>query len=176
SPFLSSSSKSSPQPEGELIKKDKGKKAMSSKDAEEEGTESDFDDANLTGSKRIEESVKVDLAKQEVELGKDELVDLLGIDVVTWFYKAKLQYDKYCDKRLNRKGQSKITNCGVLTRKGPITPKVYREDGTSEIIPNFKANDMHLSKWREIKIIFTSVYVAVQKLKKALARASVQLG
>ncbi|GJS56477.1 hypothetical protein Tco_0629839 [Tanacetum coccineum] len=38
-----------------LNKKDKGKKAMSSKDAEEEGT------------------------KHEVELGRDELVDLLGI-------------------------------------------------------------------------------------------------
>ncbi|GJZ11296.1 hypothetical protein Tco_0546055 [Tanacetum coccineum] len=102
----------SPQPEGKLIKKDKGKKAMSSKDAKEEDTRSDFDeDANLTGSmvesskkkklkkfnfvtvrgyhiylttkqikeqKRIEESVKADLDKQEVELGKDELVDLLA--------------------------------------------------------------------------------------------------
>ncbi|GKE73956.1 hypothetical protein Tco_1535997, partial [Tanacetum coccineum] len=57
SPFLSSSSKSSPQPEGELIKKDKGKKAMSSKDAEEEGTKSDSDDVNLTGSK-VESSKK----------------------------------------------------------------------------------------------------------------------
>ncbi|GJY21702.1 retrovirus-related pol polyprotein from transposon TNT 1-94 [Tanacetum coccineum] len=128
----------SPQPEGELIKKEKGKKVMSSKDAKEEDTRSDFDeDANLTGSmvesskkkklkkfdfvtvrgyhiyltakqikeqKRIEESVKADLAKQEVELGKDELVDLLGIEVVIGFYKAKLQYEKYYDKMLNRRG------------------------------------------------------------------------
>ncbi|GJW70562.1 hypothetical protein Tco_0127479 [Tanacetum coccineum] len=70
--------KSSPQPEGELIKKDKEQK-------------------------RIEESVKADLAKQEVELGKEELVYLLGIDVVKGFYKAKLQYDKDCDKMLNRR-------------------------------------------------------------------------
>nr|GEV15192.1 Toll/interleukin-1 receptor (TIR) domain-containing protein [Tanacetum cinerariifolium] len=166
-----------------LIKKDKGKKAMSSKDAKEGDTGSDSDkDANSTGSmvksskkklkkfdfvtegsyhiyltakqikeqKRIEESVKADLAKQEVELGKDELVDLLGIEVVTGFYKAKLEYDKYYDKMLNKRGQSKITSYDVLIRKGPITLKVYREDGTSEIIPNFKASDLHLSEWREV--------------------------
>ncbi|GKC03592.1 hypothetical protein Tco_0995202, partial [Tanacetum coccineum] len=46
---LDSPPKSSPQPEGELIKKDKVKKVMSSKDAEEEGTESGSDDeGNLT--------------------------------------------------------------------------------------------------------------------------------
>ncbi|GJZ32339.1 hypothetical protein Tco_0577775 [Tanacetum coccineum] len=140
--------KRSPQPEGDLIKKDKGKIAMSSKDAEEKDTESDSDDeANLTGSmvksfkkknlnkfdfvsergdhihliaeqineqKRIEESVKADLAKQEVELGREELVDLLGIDV-----------------------------------KGTITLKVYREDGTDEVIPNFMPSDLHLVEWRE---------------------------
>nr|GEV49319.1 hypothetical protein [Tanacetum cinerariifolium] len=111
----------------ELIKKDEGKKSMSSKDAKEEGTKSESDEANLTGpigesskkkkikkfdfvtnrgdhihliaeqikeQKRIEESVKAELAKQEVELGKEELVNLLGIDVVKGFYKDKLQYFK----------------------------------------------------------------------------------
>ncbi|GJY85160.1 hypothetical protein Tco_0499186 [Tanacetum coccineum] len=51
---------------------------------------------------------------------------------------------------LNRIAVSRITNCDVLTRKGPITLKVYIEDGTSEIIPNFKASDLHLSEWREV--------------------------
>nr|GEW30152.1 hypothetical protein [Tanacetum cinerariifolium] len=46
---LDSSPKNSPQPEGELIQKDKGKKAMSSKDAKEKGTESETDkETNLT--------------------------------------------------------------------------------------------------------------------------------
>ncbi|GKE09129.1 hypothetical protein Tco_1412680 [Tanacetum coccineum] len=166
-----------------LSKKDKGKKAMYSKDAKEEGTESKSDDANLTGSRvksskqknlkqfdfiiekgkhihliadqikeqnKLEELAKADMAKQEVELGKEELVDLLGINVVKGFYKAKLEYDKYCDKMLNRRVQSKITNCNVLTRKGPSTLKVYREDGTNEIILDFKATDLHLSEWREV--------------------------
>ncbi|GJW49391.1 hypothetical protein Tco_0090742 [Tanacetum coccineum] len=146
SPFLSSPPMSSPQPKGELIKKDKGKKAMSSKDAEEEGTDSECDDANLTGSrvesskqkklkqfdfitgkgkhihlttdqikeqKKLEELAKADIARQEIELGKEELVDLLGIDVES----QTVMY---------------------LPRKGPITLKVYREDGTKE-----NADDIH---------------------------------
>nr|GEU32239.1 hypothetical protein [Tanacetum cinerariifolium] len=114
-PPYPSPSKRSPQPKGKLIKKDKGKKSMSSKDAEEEDIESDSNKkANLIGpigesykkkklkkfdfitkegdhihfteeqikeQKRIEESVKVDLAKQEVEVGKKELVDLLASDL-----------------------------------------------------------------------------------------------
>ncbi|GKA11450.1 hypothetical protein Tco_0690996 [Tanacetum coccineum] len=73
----------SPQYEGELIKKDKGKKVMSSKDAEEEGIDSKSDDANLTGSRKLKDLAKADMAKQEVVLGKEELVDLLGIDVAS---------------------------------------------------------------------------------------------
>ncbi|GKF35394.1 hypothetical protein Tco_0108594, partial [Tanacetum coccineum] len=48
------------------------------------------------------------------------------------------------------RAKSRITNCDVLTRKGPITLKVYREDGTSEIIHDFKASDLHLGEWREV--------------------------
>ncbi|GJZ49040.1 hypothetical protein Tco_0603230 [Tanacetum coccineum] len=99
--------KSSSQPEGEPIKKDKGKKAMSYKDVEEKSTKSDYDTntINLAGfmvesskkkkmkkfdfvtkggkhvhltkeqikeQKRIEESVKADTTKQEVEASKEE--------------------------------------------------------------------------------------------------------
>ncbi|GKC75286.1 hypothetical protein Tco_1126060 [Tanacetum coccineum] len=46
--------------------------------------------------------------------------------------------------------QKRIINCDVLTKKGPITLKVYREDGSDEVIPNFKAGDLHLAKWREV--------------------------
>ncbi|GJS09460.1 hypothetical protein Tco_0366256 [Tanacetum coccineum] len=155
--FLPSPPKSSSQPEGELIKKDKGKEVMSSMDVEEEKTESDSgdDSINLTGS-IVESSKKKKLKKfdfvteQEVELRKEEWIDLLGVDVVTKYYKAKLQYDKYCDKMLNRRVQSRITNCDYLTRKGPITLKVYREDGTDKVILNFKVSDLHLSEWREV--------------------------
>ncbi|GJR10172.1 hypothetical protein Tco_0792824 [Tanacetum coccineum] len=45
----------------------------------------------------------------------DELVDLLGIDVVTQYYNKKLLYDKYYDKMMKRIKSSKITNCDVHT-------------------------------------------------------------
>ncbi|GJW31568.1 hypothetical protein Tco_0051600 [Tanacetum coccineum] len=85
----------------------------------------------------------------EDESKEKELVDLLGPEVVNKYYNDKLQYDIYYDIMLNRRTESRITNCDVLTKKGPITLKVYREDGTSEVIPNFKASDLHLGEWRE---------------------------
>ncbi|GKA18318.1 transcription factor LHW-like protein isoform X1 [Tanacetum coccineum] len=153
SPFLLSPPKSFPQPKGELIKKYKDKGTMSSKDNEEEEIKSDYDDdaIKLTGSmvesskqkklkkfdyvtkkcehvhlteeqikdqKRLEESAKAEMAKKQKEEMKDELIDLLGVDVVK--------------------------------KKGPITLKVYREDGSDEVITDFKASDLHLSEWREV--------------------------
>ncbi|GJX85170.1 hypothetical protein Tco_0335944 [Tanacetum coccineum] len=177
--------KGSSQTEGKHIKKDKGKKALSSEEAVKESTESDFDDdeTHLSGSmvessrikkvknfdfvtedrnhihlteeqinqqKKIDEEAKAKAAKRESGVRKEELIDLLGPYVVNKYYNDKLQYDRYCDKMLHRRTVSKITNGDVLTKKGPITLKVYREDGTSEIIPNFKANDLHLGEWREV--------------------------
>ncbi|GJY54259.1 hypothetical protein Tco_0445923 [Tanacetum coccineum] len=76
--------------------------------------------------KKIEQSVKDDLAKKEVELGREELVDLLGINVVTNMYKAQMKYDKYCEKMLKRRALGKIINYDVFSKgKGPITLKVY---------------------------------------------------
>ncbi|GJT61691.1 hypothetical protein Tco_1005224 [Tanacetum coccineum] len=80
----------------------------------------------------------------------NELVDLLGIDIVTRYYNKKLLYDKYCDKMLKRRKSSKIINCDVLTQKGPITLQVYKEDGTVEVIPNVKVSDLHLVEWKEV--------------------------
>ncbi|GKA22799.1 hypothetical protein Tco_0708761 [Tanacetum coccineum] len=178
SPFLQNLQKSLSQPEGEHIKKNKHKRALSLKEAEKESTNSDSDDeTHVTGSmvesskikkvkkfdfitkdkkhihlieeqinqqKKMKEEAKAEAAKCEREVRKEELVDLLGPEVVNKYYNDKLQYDRYYDKMLNRRAESRITNCDVLTRKGQITLKVYREDGTSEIIPNFKASDLHL--------------------------------
>ncbi|GJT11583.1 hypothetical protein Tco_0858625 [Tanacetum coccineum] len=69
---------------------------------------------------------------------KDELVDLLGKNVMTQYYTKKLLFDKYCDKMLKRKKSPKITKSEVLTKKGPITLKIYREDGSNEVISNLK--------------------------------------
>ncbi|GKD66186.1 hypothetical protein Tco_1308294, partial [Tanacetum coccineum] len=138
---------SSFQNEGEHIKKDKGKKAMSSNDAEEVSIESDSDDetTHVLGS-MVESSKKKELKKREDKIRKEELIDLLGSEVVNKYYNDKLQYDRYCDKMLNRRAKSRITNCDILTRKGLITLKAYREDDTSEIIPEFKASDLLLGE------------------------------
>ncbi|GJU29733.1 hypothetical protein Tco_1173322 [Tanacetum coccineum] len=90
---------------------------------------------------------------------KDELVDLLGTNVVTQYYNKKLLFDKYCDKILKIKKSPKITNCEVLKKKGPVTLKIYREDGSEEVILNLKV-------LRILGSICTLVYAAVQKLKK----------
>ncbi|GKF25176.1 hypothetical protein Tco_0081070 [Tanacetum coccineum] len=88
-------------------------------------------------------------ATKEANL-KNNLVDLMGIDVVEEYHKKKLLYDKYCDKMLKRRKNPKTTNCDVLTKKGPITLKVYREDWINEVISNFKVSDLHLAEWREV--------------------------
>ncbi|GKC75939.1 hypothetical protein Tco_1126713, partial [Tanacetum coccineum] len=58
-----------------------------------------------------------------------KLIDLVGIEVVEQYHIKKLLFDKYCEKMLKRKKSPKITNCEVLTKKGPITLKIYRKDG-----------------------------------------------
>nr|GFA52199.1 hypothetical protein [Tanacetum cinerariifolium] len=69
---------------------------------------------------------------------KDELVDLLGLNVVTQDYNKKLLFDKYCDNMLKRKKSPRITNYEVLIKKGPISLKIYTEDGSKEVISNLK--------------------------------------
>nr|GEW79743.1 hypothetical protein [Tanacetum cinerariifolium] len=146
----------SSQPVGEQTKIDEGKKAISLKDAKEESTESDYDDdeirhvpKQINQQKKIKEEAKAEAARRESEIRKEELIDLLGPKVVNKYYYNKLQYDRYCDKMLNRRSKSRITNCDILTKKGLITLKVYREDDTSEIIHEFKASDLHLGECRE---------------------------
>ncbi|GJR85188.1 hypothetical protein Tco_0209199 [Tanacetum coccineum] len=112
----------------------------------EDGKHIHLTEEQINQQKKIEEEAKSKAAKHESEVRKKEFIDLLGPEVVHKYYNDKLQCDRYRDKMLNRIAVSRITNCDVLTRKGPITLKVYIEDGTSEIIPNFKASDLHLSK------------------------------
>nr|GEV16482.1 hypothetical protein [Tanacetum cinerariifolium] len=181
SPFLSNPPESSSQPEGEQTKIDKGKKAMSLKDAKEESTESDPDDNETR--QEIEEEAKAEAARREGEIRKKELIDLLGPKMVNKYYNDKLQYDRYCDKMLNRRAKSRITNCDILTRKGPITLKVYRKDDTSKIIHEFKASDLHLGEWREVVTAcpkkgkgWTSIYKHIQKKIDYLHTTEAELG
>ncbi|GKE07712.1 hypothetical protein Tco_1411263, partial [Tanacetum coccineum] len=117
SPFPQSLPKGSSQTEGEHIKKDKGKKALSSEEATKESTGSDSDDdeihlsrsmvessrikkvkkfdfvteegkhihlteEQINQQKKIEEEAKAEVAKCESKVRKEELIDLLGPEVV----------------------------------------------------------------------------------------------
>ncbi|GKD68721.1 hypothetical protein Tco_1322811, partial [Tanacetum coccineum] len=64
----------------------------------------------------------------------------------------KLLYERYCEKMKKRRQSSKIINCDVLTKKGPISLKIYREDGTAKVIEKFKASDLQLAECRETRI------------------------
>ncbi|GJY08037.1 hypothetical protein Tco_0375091 [Tanacetum coccineum] len=109
---------------------------MLSKDAKEEDTESEY----------IDEAGPIGESSKKKKLKKFDYVTERWINVVKGFYKAKIEYDKYYDKMLNRRVQSRITNCDVLRRNRLITLKVYKEDGTDEVTPDFKASDFHLTE------------------------------
>nr|GEV61800.1 hypothetical protein [Tanacetum cinerariifolium] len=81
---------------------------------------------------------------------KDELIDLLGKNVVTRYYTKKLLFDKYYDKILKRKKSPKITNYKVLTKKGHITSKNIQGSESDEVITNLKVSDLLLAEWREV--------------------------
>ncbi|GJV24092.1 hypothetical protein Tco_1376787 [Tanacetum coccineum] len=158
SPSLQPPLKCSSQPEGEHIKEDKGKKALSSEEAEKESTDSDSDDETYVTGFMVEPSKTKKLKKFDFITKSEEHVHLTeehisAQKIIEEEAKAKA-YDRYCDKMLNRRAKSRITNCDILTRKGPIILKVYREDDTSKIIPEFKASDLHLGEWREVVIAF----------------------
>nr|GEY75828.1 DNA-directed DNA polymerase [Tanacetum cinerariifolium] len=96
---------------GDLMVKSSKKKKLKRFDFVTKGGEHVYFTADkIEEQERIEESLKAELAKQEVEKVKNDLVDLIGIDVVTKYYK----------------------------NKGPITLNVYREDGIIKVIPYFK--------------------------------------
>ncbi|GJR83145.1 hypothetical protein Tco_0153930 [Tanacetum coccineum] len=67
---LQSPPKGSSQPEGEHIKKDKGKKAMSLEEAEKESTNSDSDDethvtSSMVETSRIKKAKKFDFVTED---------------------------------------------------------------------------------------------------------------
>nr|GEZ35695.1 hypothetical protein [Tanacetum cinerariifolium] len=109
------------QPEGEHIKKDKGKKVMSSKEAENESTNSDSnddDETHVTGFMVKPSNIKK-LKKFDFITKNGRHIHLTEEEIN---HQKKLEEDTKA-KQPNKKG---------------------KENGTSEVIPNFKASDLHL--------------------------------
>ncbi|GJS63878.1 hypothetical protein Tco_0678442 [Tanacetum coccineum] len=66
-----------------LIGKSSKKKKLKKFDfVTKQGDHVHFTEEQIKEQKRIEESIKADIAKQEVEIRKEEWIDLLGVDVV----------------------------------------------------------------------------------------------
>ncbi|GJU99024.1 hypothetical protein Tco_1328295 [Tanacetum coccineum] len=130
---------------GSMVQSSKVKKLKKFDFITEDGRHIYLSKEQINIQKKLEEEAKAEAAKQEGKVRKAELIDLLGPEVVHKYYNYKFKYDRYCDKMLNRRAESRITNCDVLKRKGPITFKVYREDDTYEVIPTFKVSDLHLN-------------------------------
>ncbi|GKB85215.1 hypothetical protein Tco_0957487 [Tanacetum coccineum] len=173
---------------GSMVAPFKAKKIKKFDFVTEGGKHIHLTEEEINHQKKIEEEAKAEVAKRESEVRKEKLVDLLGPEMVNKYYNDKLQFDKYCDKMLNRRAKSRITNCDVLTKKGPITRKVYREDGTSEVIPNFKASDLRLGEWREVmnvcpnrtgkgwKIIYDQIHSRMDYIHTTKVELGINLG
>ncbi|GJY87962.1 hypothetical protein Tco_0502590 [Tanacetum coccineum] len=126
---------------------DEDESFIASEESSEEHAKRNEDSCKSTAS-LAEGEKNTNPVTKDAELAN--LVDLIGINVVEEYHKKKLLYNKYCDKMLKRKKSPKITNCEVLTKKGPITLKIYREDGSEEVISNIKVSDLYLAEWREV--------------------------
>ncbi|GJW17709.1 hypothetical protein Tco_0025145 [Tanacetum coccineum] len=150
------------KPEGEQTKIDKGKKAMSSKDAKEESTKSDYDDKtihvpgstvesylsrSMVESSRIKKVKKFDFVTEDgkhIHLTEEQINQQKKIEDEDKAEAAERESEVRKEELIY------LLSPEVVNKKGPITYKVYKEDGTSENIPNFKVNDMHLGEWREV--------------------------
>ncbi|GJX10346.1 hypothetical protein Tco_0200205 [Tanacetum coccineum] len=80
---------------GFMVKSSKKKKLKQFNFVTKKGDNIHLTKEQIKEQKRIEEPVKADMAKKEEVVGKEDVVDLLGINVVTSVYKAKIKYDKY---------------------------------------------------------------------------------
>ncbi|GJY24872.1 hypothetical protein Tco_0398530 [Tanacetum coccineum] len=145
----------------QATKDSKGKEVMSPEDAENEETESDSENDHANPAKTTNESSKQKKLKkfnyvteggEQIHLTVEKIEEQKRIEESL---KAELAKQK-----VEKKKSSKIINRDVLTTKGPITLKVYREDGTNEVISNLKVNDLHLAEWGEEEI------VGLESLKK----------
>ncbi|GJU27753.1 hypothetical protein Tco_1166374 [Tanacetum coccineum] len=110
---------------------------LSSEDVKKESTDSDFDNDETHVARLMVEYSRIKKSKKFDFITEDGKHIHLTEEQINQQKKIKEEVKAKAAKRKS---------------KGPITLKVYREDGTREIIPNFKASDLHLGEWREVMI------------------------
>ncbi|GJX77384.1 hypothetical protein Tco_0324195 [Tanacetum coccineum] len=147
---IQSPPKSTSQLEGDHIKKDKGKKAMSSEEAEKESTNngSNNDDETHVTDSVVKSSITKKLKKFDFITEDGKHIHLTEEQINQ---QKKIEEKAKAEAAKNEGEVRKVELVDLLGLEvGPITLKVYKEDGTSEVILNFKASDLHLGKWREV--------------------------
>ncbi|GJV74135.1 ribonuclease H-like domain-containing protein [Tanacetum coccineum] len=89
-----SDSKTEVRLSGSLVESSKQKHLKKFTYIDEHGESFLMTKEEIKKQKRIEQNIKVDIAKAKIEEGKDELIDLLGLEVVERMYKDKVKYDR----------------------------------------------------------------------------------
>ncbi|GJX07531.1 hypothetical protein Tco_0195463 [Tanacetum coccineum] len=114
---------------------------MSSKDAEYVSIERNYDDetTHVPGS-MVESSKKNELKKFDFVTESGEHVHLTGEHISA---QKKIEEEAKAEAARREKEIRKEEHIDLL---GPEV--VHKEDDTSEINPEFKAIDLHLSEWR----------------------------
>ncbi|GJV93708.1 hypothetical protein Tco_1541521 [Tanacetum coccineum] len=105
----------------------------------------------MENQKGIKQAVKADVAKFKIKKGKKYLIDILGQNVVDKVYKDKVKVN------------------------GPISLKMYRDNGSDEIINNFKISELYLRELRKVMQAcpkrtgagWNTIYTQMRKRKNA---------
>nr|GEV29556.1 hypothetical protein [Tanacetum cinerariifolium] len=99
-------------PADSMVKSSKQKKLKKFSFVTEGGKQIHFTTEKIEEQKWIEESLKAEFAKQEVEKVKNELIDLIGTDEVTQYYNKKLM--KVVQACPNKKEKGGMTIYGLI--------------------------------------------------------------
>ncbi|GJZ49343.1 hypothetical protein Tco_0603533 [Tanacetum coccineum] len=115
------------------------------KDAEEVSIESDYDfeTTHVPGS-MVESFKKKDFKKFDFVTKDGEHVHLTEEQI-----SAHKKIEEEVDAEAAR-CEGEMRKKELIDLLGPEVVKIYKEDDTSEIIPEFKASDLHLGEWREV--------------------------
>ncbi|GKC49941.1 hypothetical protein Tco_1072686 [Tanacetum coccineum] len=121
---------------------------MYSEEAEKESTGIDSnDEAHVTGSmvksSKVKKLKKFDFVtkdRRHIHLSEEQINNQKKLEE-----EAKVKAAKQ-EGEVRKVELIALLSPEVVHKKGPTTFKVYREDGTYEVIPNFKVSDLHLGE------------------------------
>ncbi|GKB99592.1 hypothetical protein Tco_0985729 [Tanacetum coccineum] len=189
SPFLLSSLNTTPQTEGEsasdfkievkltgsLVESSKHKHLKKFAYVNEQGETFLMPEEEIKNQKKVEQDIKADLTKKEIQLGREELIDLLGFDVVEKAVTVLNESSLGRDYWVSSDPFSLLVDINIKFPKYSLV-----EDSSAlvlqfNLVGNAKLNDVDLISKAETKCFssrrFTSalemeILIAVKKLLK----------